>query len=153
MKESQLHLLYLEWASWHRSRRLFAPPVPPSLLARLQPLPASSGEEPDAACSARLSLLNTAILAQPEGNEKLALYLYYIHRPKNLKWVAEKMGISRNGFYKQVRACREQAHEAYLRLVAQGHLGEDVPCVKGKNVNPPGLQNRGLQIWGKNAQF
>lgn len=152
MKESQLHLLYQEWAAWHRSRRLFAPPVPPSLMSRLQP-PVSSGEEPDATCSARLSLLNTAILAQPESDAKMALYLYYIHRPKNLKWVAEKMGLSRNAFYKRVGACREQAYEAYLRLVAQGHVGEDAPYVKEKGVNLPGLQNRGLQIWGKNAQF
>lgn len=110
-----LNALCEDWAAWHRSRRLFAPPVPLNILARL--VPRKIGEVPDAICSSTLSFFNLAVLALPESVEKQTFYLYYIHRVKNIKAVASEMGISRSAFYKRVESFREQAYRAYERMV------------------------------------
>ncbi|MDM8356660.1 hypothetical protein [Pandoraea communis] len=109
-----LHAFCEDWSAWHRSRRLFAPPVPANILARL--VPRKVGVEPDAICSSSLSFFNLAVLALPESIEKKTFYLYYIHRVKNIKAVASEMGVSRDAFYKRVDSFRDQAYRAYRRM-------------------------------------
>jgi len=107
----ELHLFCVDWGEWHRSRRLFAPPVPPTILARLQP--SRVGEVPDARLSADLSYFNLSVLAQPESTGKLAMYYFYVHQLRPIKAVAAEMGISTQGFYKAMRKARAEAFRSY----------------------------------------
>lgn len=139
MDNNSLHQLCEDWAHWHRSRRLFAPPVQENILARLQPRP--MGCEPDAICSANLSYFNLAILAQPEGDEKTTFYLYYIHRAGNIKKVADLMGISRRAFYKRIENFRSDAWRSYRRMMG------------GESVYSHGAQNTGAHIRSLSYDF
>lgn len=110
-----LNVLCEEWAAWHRTRRIFVPPLPVGLLGSIQPR--KVGPEPDAICSSALSFFNLAVLSLPESPEKQALYLFYIHRVSHIKRVASALGISRDAFYKRVESGRAQAYRAYCRMV------------------------------------
>lgn len=110
-----LNTLCEDWAAWHRTRRIFVPPMPSGLLAGMQPR--KVGPEPDAICSSMLSFFNLAVLSLPESPEKEALYLFYIHRVSHIKRVASALGISRDAFYKRVESGRSQAYRAYCRMV------------------------------------
>lgn len=110
-----LHMFCLDWADWHRSRRLFAPPVPLNILACLQPR--KSGELPDAILSSDKSFFNLSVLMQEESRAKTIFYLYYIHRARNIKMVAERMGISTSFWYREMREFRAQAWRAYRKAV------------------------------------
>jgi hypothetical protein len=109
------HQFCLRWAEWHRSRRLFAPPIPKNILARMQPSKARM--PPDAILSADLSYFNLSLLAQPEGKGKLAIYYFYIHQLRPIKLVAEDMGFSAQAFYKSMRKTRGEAFRAYHKMV------------------------------------
>ncbi|VVD74671.1 sigma-70 family RNA polymerase sigma factor [Pandoraea commovens] len=110
-----LNALCEDWAAWHRTRRIFVPPLPAGMLAGMQPR--KVGPEPDAICSSTLSFFNLAVLSLPESPEKEALYLFYIHRVSHIKRVACALGISRDAFYKRVDSGRAQAYRAYCRMV------------------------------------
>ncbi|WGS52677.1 hypothetical protein LFL96_31320 [Paraburkholderia sp. D15] len=110
-----LHLFCTEWAEWHRSRRIFAPPVPLNILACLQPR--KSGEVPDAILSSDKSMFNMSVLMQEETRAKTIFYLYYIHRVRNIKVIAERMGISTSFWYREMREFRAQAWRAYRKAV------------------------------------
>lgn len=114
-EDKRIHEFCLKWAAWHRSRRLFAPPVPPSLLARLQPMP--SGEVPDAELSACASYFNLALLGMPEGRPKQAFYLYYLARVRPLKLLAEELEVSEQGMHKMIKTFRTNTHRAYHRIL------------------------------------
>ncbi|MDN7965490.1 hypothetical protein QZM92_26275 [Burkholderia multivorans] len=114
-EDQRIHEFCLKWASWHRSRRLFAPPVPRSLLARLQP--EASGEVPDANLSASASYFNLALLAMPEGRSKQAFYLYYLHNIRPVKLLADEFEVSNRAFYKMLGAFRKDAYRAYERML------------------------------------
>lgn len=114
-EDQRIHEFCLKWAAWHRSRRLFAPPVPPSLLARLQPMP--SGEVPDAELSACASYFNLALLGMPEGRPKQAFYLYYLARVRPLKLLAEELEVSEQGMHKMIKTFRTSTHRAYHRML------------------------------------
>ena len=103
------------WAAWHRSRRLFAPPVPQNILARMRPQPVR--EAPDAIMSADLSYFNLALLGQPEGQGKMAFYCHYLHQVRPIKLVAAEMGMTRTGFYKAMWAFRKDAYASYRRMM------------------------------------
>jgi hypothetical protein len=115
-ENQELHLFCLRWAEWHRSRRLFAPPVPANILARMRG-PAGGGEVPDALLSANLSYFNLSVLAQKESQSKFIFYLFYLHRAKNIKAVAHEMGFSTSYFYRQLRTFRAEAHRAYRAMM------------------------------------
>ncbi len=110
-----LHLFCMDWAEWHRSRRLFAPPIPKNILARMQP--SKSNEVPDAVLSSDASFFNLSVLAQEESRAKMIFYLYYIHRVRNIKMVAEQMNLSTSMWYREMREFRAKAHRAYRRMV------------------------------------
>ena len=111
-----LHLFCQDWSAWHRSRRLFAPPVPQNILARMQP-PTERPEARDPILSADLSYFNLSILAQEESQAKMIFYLFYLHRARNIKAVAAEMGISTSYFYRQLRAFRDRAHRSYRAMI------------------------------------
>lgn len=110
-----LHEFCTRWADWHRSRRLFAPPIPQNILARMRPQPVR--EIPDAILSAELSYFNLSLLAQPEGAGKTAFYLFYLHRARPIKLIASEMEMTRSGFYKAMWATRKEAYMAYTRMI------------------------------------
>lgn len=107
--------MLLNWAAWHRSRRLFAPPIPQNILARMRPQPVR--EAPDAILSADLSYFNLALLAQPEGTGKRAMYYFYLHELRPVKLVADEMGITTQGFYKALRKARSETYARYRRMM------------------------------------
>lgn len=111
-----LHMWCLEWAEWHCSRRLFAPPVPKNLLVRMAG-PIGGGEPPDAILSANMSYFNLALLGQPESTGKLAMYYYYVHKLRPIKLVAAEMDITTQGFYKALRRVRSETYVYYHRMV------------------------------------
>lgn len=111
-----LHLWCMEWSEWHRSRRLFAPPIPKNILARMAG-PLGGGEVPDAILSSDLSIFNLAVLGQEECRAKLIFYLYYIHRVRNIKMVAEKMDVSTSFWYREMREFRARAYRAYRQMM------------------------------------
>jgi hypothetical protein len=110
-----LHEFCLRWSGWHRSRRLFAPPIPQNILARMRPQPVR--EAPDAILSADLSYFNLALLSQPEGTGKTAFYLFYLHQVRPIKIAAEELKISTQAFYKAIRKTREQTYRSYRRMI------------------------------------
>lgn len=103
------------WADWHRSRRLFAPPIPQNILARMRPQPVR--EAPDAILSADLSYFNLALLSQPEGKGKMAFYLYYLHGVRPVKLIASEMGFSVQALYKAMHKTRAEAYRSYDRMI------------------------------------
>jgi hypothetical protein len=110
-----LHMFCQEWAEWHHSRRLFAPPVPKNILVRLQQRP--TGEVPDAPLSSDLSFFNLSVLAEEESKGKLIFYLYYVHRVRNIKLVAENMGMGTSMWYRLLREFRAKAYKSYRRMM------------------------------------
>ena len=112
----QLDEFCARWAAWHRSRRLFAPPIPQNILARMRPQPVR--QPPDAILSADLSYFNLALLSIPEGNGKAAFYYFYLHELRPIKAVADGMGISPQAFYKGLKKARADAYKAYSRIMA-----------------------------------
>jgi len=114
-ENQMLHLFCMDWADWHYSRRLFAPPVPPNILARLQPSPVR--EVPDAILSSDKSFFNLSVLMQEESRAKMIFYLYYIHRVRNIKIVAEQMGVSTSFWYREMREFRALAWRAYRKAI------------------------------------
>ncbi|MEB2554064.1 hypothetical protein [Burkholderia cenocepacia] len=107
------------WAAWHRSRRLFAPPIPQNILARMRPQPVR--EVPDAILSADLSYFNLALLGLPESRGKLAFYLFYLHEVRPVKVAASELGMTTQGFYKAVRTTRGEAYRGYRRMMSGGN--------------------------------
>lgn len=116
----ELNEFCLRWAAWHRSRRLFAPPIPQNILARMRPQPVR--EAPDAILSADLSYFNLALLSQPEGTGKMAFYLFYLHQVRPIKLAASEMGITTQGFYKAVRKVRAETYRAYSRMIYESTI-------------------------------
>jgi hypothetical protein len=100
MTDQELGAYCQEWAFWARTRRYLAPPVPPSIMAKLQ-VTDRGDWEPDGPMSADLSFFNMALHRiaddDPEGGACFALF--YFHRAKNIKALAYDLGIGRQTFY------------------------------------------------------
>jgi hypothetical protein len=99
------------WASWCWTRRLFAPPVRSSVLARLQPSRASLGE-PDAFLDPDMPFYNMAVHALCENvefNGEAACFLgvYWYHA--NIKAVAREQECARGTVYNRARRFSERA--------------------------------------------
>jgi hypothetical protein len=119
----QLDAFCIEWSAWHRSRRLFAPPIPQNILARMRPQPVR--EVPDAILSADMSYFNLALLSQPEGKGKQAFYYYYLHQLRPIKTVAAEMGFSVQAFYKAMHKTRGEVYRSYHRMIYGSTLAVD----------------------------
>ncbi|MFN3495366.1 MAG: hypothetical protein ACK40L_12745, partial [Hydrogenophaga sp.] len=73
---------------------------------------------PDAPCNARLAALHLAIIGQPrEALDTRVFWLYYGERTAYIKTAAEALGISRNHFYRLLRAFSQ-------RVIAAANLIE-----------------------------
>ncbi|WP_338910734.1 hypothetical protein [Mycetohabitans rhizoxinica] len=126
MNKQEQHTLCMEWAAWHRTRKLYAPPPPRNVLALLRE-PAGK-EVPDAIADRALMLLHRVISFYPDGKEKTAFYLYYLYGARPVKRVASEMGLSRMGFYKALHRAREDI----CAIFSRAHLFDESSKCKPK---------------------
>lgn len=102
-----LHELFEAWSRWSRTRRYFAPPPPAgTILGKLSSKTrAFSAGPPDAECNMDLAALHLAILGQPsDALDTKVFYAYYGERTSHIKRSAETLKISRQHFYRLLKA-------------------------------------------------
>lgn len=110
MDDQALHAYCLDWVRWCRTRRFLAPPVPSTLLARLQPR-TGPGREPNGPMDADISFFNMAVhgLAESYPHEYVCFAIFYLHEATNIKVVAAEMNIGRQTFYDRVKRFAKRA--------------------------------------------
>lgn len=119
------HLLCLRWAAWHHSRRLYAPPPPKSLLARMRVTSRGIPETPDAPNDVELNQLNRAITAQPRNEQKMTFMCYYLYRVP-VKSLMSHYHLSRDGLNSRIRRFRERVIISQHALIASRYVDETV---------------------------
>lgn len=104
--DDQLDELFEQWSAWCRSRRYFAPPAASGgVLGKISGKTRPSRLPPDAKCSTNLSALHLAIIGQPkDALDTKVFWAYYGHRAAHIKQAAAVLGISRQHFYRLLRA-------------------------------------------------
>ena len=112
MDDQALHAYCLDWVRWCRTRRYLAPPVPATLLARLQPRSGPS-REPNGPMDADVSFFNMAIhgLAETFPQEYVCFAVFYLHEGVNIKVVAAELKIGRQTFYDRVKRFAKRAKD------------------------------------------
>lgn len=112
LDDQALHAYCIDWVRWCRTRRYLAPPVPSTLLARLQPR-SSEGREPDGPMAADLSFFNMAVhgLADTFPQEYVCFAVFYLHPDANIKVVAAELKIGRQTFYDRMKRFAKRAKE------------------------------------------
>ncbi|WP_175952855.1 hypothetical protein [Burkholderia sp. BCC0405] len=120
-EDDHIKELVYKWVGWHRSRKLFAPPVPQSILARIGEPPGRDHGNggPDAELSAAASYFNLALLAMPEGKPKQAFYLLYFHQVRPAKLIMDALEMEKSQFYDMVKKFRKDTYRAYQRMLCQ----------------------------------
>ena len=111
--DASLHALFVEYAAWCRSRRLFGPPpLNGSLLGKLSSKTARpSNGGADAACSAEMSAIHLAVIAQPvEALDRKVFDLHYIWNVRSVKEAAAKLDISRAHWYRLLNSFRSRVY-------------------------------------------
>lgn len=100
--------LFEAYAHWCRTRNFFGPPpVAGSVLGRLQKRTRRSNGPPDANCNAMLAALHIAVVAQPaEALDRKVFQLHYLYNVASVKQAAAALGVSRNHWYRLLRAFR-----------------------------------------------
>lgn len=118
--DEQLDELFEQWSAWCRSRRYFAPPASNgSLLGKLRGATRPSRLPPDAKCSTNLAALHLAIIGQPqEALDTQVFWAYYGHRAAHIKQAAAVLGISRQHFYRLLRAFGKRVVTASRQIEA-----------------------------------
>lgn len=112
MNDQELSAYCLEWARWCRTRRYFAPPVPPNILAQLQPRRRVTAD-PDGPLDPMMSYFNMAVhgLAEQEPGEHICFTLYYFHGFRPVKAIAAAMGIGNRTFYDRLHRFARRAYQ------------------------------------------
>ena len=99
--------LFAAYGHWCRTRSFFGPPpVNGSLLGKLtSKCRARRTGGPDAACNPAMSALHLAVIAQPvEALDRRVFTLHYVYSVSNVKAGAAALGISRQHWYRLLRA-------------------------------------------------
>ena len=109
--DQALHAYCLDWVRWCRTRRYLAPPVPATLLARLQPR-SGPAREPNGPMDADMSFFNMAVhgLADSFPHEYVCFAIFYLHESANIKVIAADLNIGRQTFYDRVKRFAKRAH-------------------------------------------
>lgn len=114
MTDSDLHVLYTEWAAWCRSKRLYAPsPNPQSVIGCLVKPP--SERTGDGKLDPQIAALHLAILGADEENRGIVTCYYlrgqivskYRRGGLPVKTIAHLMGVSRKTFYVRLSEARK----------------------------------------------
>lgn len=131
--DQHVHELFETWAAWRATRRYFVPPSGGgNILGKLRGSTRPSRPAPDAICSAQMAALNRAINAQPRDELDTQVFLlYYVNRVRNIKTVADFLGISRQHFYRLRRTFGQRVIIAAKQLEAEERAaGEALPHLK-----------------------
>jgi hypothetical protein len=119
--DAHLDALCEQLAWWLATRRFYGGPrAPVSLLGKLgkRTRPLRPGG-PDAACSAELSALHIAMVAQPaDALDRVVFELNYLHRVRNVKVAASALGIGRQHWYTLLREFRQRIFNASREILA-----------------------------------
>jgi hypothetical protein len=111
-QQADMDELFSAYGHWCRTRGFFGPPpVTGNLLGKLTTKSRARGKTggPDAACSAQLSALHLAVIAQPaEALDRRVFTLHYLYNVASVKQSADALGISRNHWYRLLRAFRSR---------------------------------------------
>lgn len=104
--DEQMDELFEQWSAWCRTRRYFAPPASSGhLLGKLRGATRPSRLPPNAKCRTNLAALHLAIIGQPQDAlDTQVFWAYYGHRAAHIKQAAALLGISRQHFYRLLRA-------------------------------------------------
>lgn len=105
--DADLHELFEAWSHWSRTRRYYCPPPPSgTILGKMSSKTrAFSGGPPDAKCNMDLAALHLAILGQPrDALDTQVFHAYYGERKTVIKRTADEIGISRQHFYRLLKA-------------------------------------------------
>jgi DNA-binding phage protein len=118
--DQRRHLLCEAWAVWCNTRKYFGPPpLPASVLGKLQKRSGPRPVERDSICSAELLAVHMAITMQPPDSISARVFrLTYEHRVRNVKQAASELGISRQHWYRLLREHRRQVVEASAATLA-----------------------------------
>lgn len=128
--DDQMHELFEAWSAWCRTRRFYAPPANVgSILGQLRGPSRPSRQPPSAACSTSMPALHLAIKGQPEDAlDTRVFWLYYGERTGNVKQAAYVLGISRQHFYRLLRAFGQRVLIAAKQIEADNlAAGEALP--------------------------
>ena len=131
MTDQELTAYCIMWAHWCRTRKYFAPPVPPNILAQLQPRDRAA-REPDGPMDADMSYFNMAVhsLAEESPEEALCFTLYHYHGFRPVKAMAAALGIGTRTFYDRMERFARRALKAAatIKRVHLEHMREPELC-------------------------
>lgn len=126
----QMDELFEQWSAWCRTRRFYAPPSNVgSILGQLRGPSRPSRQPPNARCSTSMAALHLAIKGQPEDAlDSKVFWLYYGERVSSVKQSAYVLGISRQHFYRLLRAFSQRVLIAAKQIEADNlAAGEALP--------------------------
>lgn len=124
-RESDDHFLCLRWAAWHHSRRLYAPPPPKNLLAKMRVPDATILEAPSAPNDPELCFLNRAINAQRQNEQKQTFLCYYLHRIP-VPALMDHYSLTREGLKSRIERFRRRVIVGQHALIAGGFIDSNV---------------------------
>lgn len=128
--DDQMHELFEQWSAWCRTRRFYAPPSSVgNILGQLRGPSRPSRQPPSAKCSTSMAALHLAIKGQPEDAlDSKVFWLYYGERANNIKQASYVLGISRQHFYRLLRAFSQRVLIAAKQIEADNvAAGEALP--------------------------
>jgi hypothetical protein len=103
--KTEIEELLYNWIYWLMTRRFYAPPLPPNILALLQVDRRPSKEPPNARNDALCVAFNLIITQAADGDRLPFLYVYLPkHRPQPIKGLAFDLGIDRDTVYERAYA-------------------------------------------------
>lgn len=121
--------LFEAYGQWCRTRGFFGPPpVKGNMLGKLTSKSRARGKTggPDAACSAQLSALHLAVIAQPaEALDRKVFTLHYLYNVASVKQCADVLGISRQHWYRLLRAFRSRVSSSATSIMSDNLAAAD----------------------------
>lgn len=128
-EDAHLDAMCEQLAWWLHTRRYYgAPRAPVSLLGKLgkRTRPLRPGGGPDADCSAALSALYIALVAQPaDALDRLVFELHYLHRVSNVKIAAGALGVGRQHWYTLLREFRRRIFAASREILVMNEAAAE----------------------------
>jgi hypothetical protein len=119
--DDDLHELFEAWSTWSRTRRFFAPPQSGgNILGKMRGSSRPMRSPPDAKCNTFMPALHLAIQGQPRDALDYQVFMaYYGHRVTHIKATSAVLGISRQHFYRLLRAFGQRVVIAARHIEAE----------------------------------
>lgn len=128
--DQDLDELFEAWSAWCRTRRYFVPAQSGgNILGKMRGSSRPLRQPPDAKCSSFMPALHLAILGQPrESLDARVFWAYYGDRTTHIKATAYVLGISRQHFYRLLRAFGRRVYIAAKQIEAANvAIGDALP--------------------------